>query len=57
MPSMRQAISAYLCDWGTGERTTCDAPLCTEHATQVGPDRHLCPAHAARRGERQEGLF
>jgi hypothetical protein len=22
---------------------TCDEPLCPEHATDAGPDRHLCP--------------
>lgn len=26
---------------------TCDAPLCEEHAHQVGPDRHYCRAHRA----------
>lgn len=47
----------YLCDWETGERSTCDRPVCAEHAVQVGPNRHLCPEHAAKRGQRQEGLF
>lgn len=37
-----------LCDWkvksnkGSG---TCDEPVCKRHAMQVGPDKHLCPAH------------
>lgn len=25
---------------------TCDRHLCASCATEVGPDRHLCPAHA-----------
>lgn len=32
-------------------------PLCAEHATQTGPDRHLCPEHAAQRLEEQPELF
>ncbi len=43
------AISIYLCDWELLEGGTCDAPLCAEHVQEVGPDRHLCPAHAAQR--------
>lgn len=35
----------YLCDGPckTG-KGTCDAPLCERHATQVGPNSHLCPS-------------
>lgn len=40
------AISTLLCDWPV-DGGTCDAPLCDEHAHQVGPDRHLCRAHRA----------
>lgn len=38
-------ISAFLCDGPSqAPRTdTCDMPLCRAHATQVGPDKHLCP--------------
>jgi hypothetical protein len=43
-------ISQYLCDWPVDGGKTCDAPLCEEHATQIGPDRHLCPRHASERG-------
>lgn len=50
-------ISAYLCDWPMASGGTCDMPLCAEHATQTGPDRHLCPEHAAQRLEEQPELF
>lgn len=39
-------ISQYLCDFRLPSGATCDMPLCADHATQVGPDRHLCPRHA-----------
>lgn len=39
------AISSFLCDHLGLDGKTCDAPLCEEHATQTGPDRHLCPLH------------
>lgn len=46
-PEVRcMAISSLLCDWPV-DGGTCDAPLCEEHATQVGPDRHYCRAHRA----------
>lgn len=38
----------YLCDFPlTGPKAgqTCDRPLCSVHARQVGPDRHYCYAH------------
>lgn len=38
-------ISGFLCDWKVGPRMTCDLPLCDDHAQQVAPDKHLCPAH------------
>lgn len=56
-PQPCMQIGEYLCDWETGERTTCDRPVCAEHAVQVGPNRHLCPEHAAKREQRQPGLF
>lgn len=37
-------ISSFLCDWPVGDHT-CDAPLCAEHALEVGKDRHHCPRH------------
>lgn len=47
VPSTRCcAISTFLCDFELEDGKTCDAPLCPEHARQVGPDRHLCPRHA-----------
>jgi hypothetical protein len=38
---------AFECDWKVRERKsgTCDAPICSKHAQQVGPDKHLCPLH------------
>lgn len=41
--------TSVLCDFELrGKKTgkTCDARLCLKHAVPVGPDRHLCPAHA-----------
>lgn len=40
------AMSTFLCDHELEDGKTCDAPLCPEHAQQIGPDRHLCPRHA-----------
>lgn len=42
------AIGRFQCDAPMeDEAHTCDAPLCDEHAAEVGPDRHLCPTHRA----------
>jgi len=51
-------ISSYLCDWKVGE-STCDAPLCENHAHQVGRNRHFCPKHHAEHTHQspQRGLF
>lgn len=50
------------CDAPTKRRSgTCDRHLCERCAVEVGPDRHLCPAHAAETAESapalQEALF
>jgi hypothetical protein len=50
------AMAPLLCDYPVGKRT-CDAPLCESHATQVGPDRHYCPRHAAGEPPPQADLF
>ena len=47
------AISSILCDWPV-DGGTCDAPLCDQHAHAIGPDRHLCPIHAAQRSAASE---
>lgn len=41
--------SAFLCDAKPpkSNKRSCDAPICAKHATQIGPDRHQCPACAA----------
>lgn len=39
------AVSTALCDYRHEDGTTCDAPLCAEHAHAIGPDTHLCPIH------------
>lgn len=49
-------ISTHLCDWPE-MGGTCDAPLCTEHAHQVGKDRHHCPRHQAEQLVRAPELF
>lgn len=51
------AISSFLCDHENSDGKTCDAPLCPDHAHQVGPDRHLCPRHAAQRADTQPELI
>ena len=37
----------FLCDWKVPARKsgTCDAPICSHHAKQVAPGKHLCPLH------------
>lgn len=37
------AASAFLCDGPAEGRRSCDRPLCEAHATQTGPNKHLCP--------------
>ncbi len=32
------------------QRKTCDAPMCDEHATSIGPDQDLCPDHIKAAG-------
>lgn len=40
-------VGLLLCDWPTEDgRSTCSMPMCREHATEVGKDRHYCPRHA-----------
>lgn len=38
-------VSRFLCDHPVGDGKTCDRPMCGEHATEVGPDRHYCLIH------------
>jgi hypothetical protein len=40
--------ATLLCDWKTpkGKTPTCDSPICKHCATNVGPDKDLCPNHA-----------
>jgi hypothetical protein len=49
-----------LCDWKAPHRRsgTCDRPLCTLHATEVAPGKHLCPEHrtAFEAWKRRNGL-
>lgn len=54
-------MSTKLCDYRLSPAAqvthvrTCDAPMCAEHATPVGPDRDLCPNHKDR--PHQEAMF
>lgn len=46
------ARGTLLCDWKTGKTAagkvkTCDRPICSAHAREVAPDKHLCPEHSA----------
>jgi hypothetical protein len=45
--------STKQCDFAIGAGKTCDAYICSAHATSVGPDIDHCPKHAGR----QAGLF
>lgn len=51
----------FLCDGRNNlNRTgTCDAPLCAAHATQTGPNKHLCPTcrTSALDADGQRSLF
>lgn len=41
--------AAFQCDAPTERRSgTCDRHLCAACAVETGPDRHLCPTHAAQ---------
>ena len=41
-----RGIGSLLCDAPVNEAgDTCDMPLCVACATEIGPDRHLCPKH------------
>lgn len=33
------------CDWKVGKSKTCDAYICPDHALEVAPNKHVCPAH------------
>jgi hypothetical protein len=37
-------VSGFLCDYPVGDKT-CNRPMCEEHATQVGRNRHYCRLH------------
>lgn len=50
-------ISSMLCDYPLTEGGTCDAPLCADHAHQVGQDRHLCQIHRALEQHGQREMF
>ncbi len=43
------SVGSKLCDHPVtrkGVEGTCDMKICGKHATAVGPDRDLCPAHS-----------
>lgn len=47
-PQRCRAMSTILCDFPLEGGGTCDAPLCPDHATEVGHDRHYCQIHTKR---------
>lgn len=51
------AISTIQCDWENEDGHTCDAPLCADHAHEIGPDKHLCDMHYAQHRAAQPELF
>jgi hypothetical protein len=38
-------VGTLLCDWKMGGGKTCARPMCSTHASEVGPDKHLCAEH------------
>lgn len=38
--------AGFLCDKRVGAGGTCDAPICEQHTTLIGHNRHHCPEHA-----------
>ncbi|MDQ1344853.1 MAG: hypothetical protein QG586_383 [Pseudomonadota bacterium] len=38
-------VSDLLCDYPMGDGKTCDLPLCSTCAKQIGEDKHLCEIH------------
>jgi len=51
------AISSVLCDHVLLDGSTCDAPLCVDHAHEIEHDKHLCPTHLAERRDNEPELF
>jgi hypothetical protein len=41
-----RARATFECDWKMPLGGTCDAYLCSAHATSPAPNKHLCPKHA-----------
>lgn len=49
-PFCKERPATKLCDFrikvgDVGHTRTCDAPICEQCATIVGPDRDYCPVH------------
>lgn len=38
-------IATKLCDYPTGEHTSCDKPMCVECANSIGHDNDVCDKH------------
>lgn len=50
-------IATLQCDAPTRRRSgTCDRHLCAQCATEIGPDTHLCPTHAAQGAPVQQAM-
>lgn len=41
----KRGRGVYQCDWKMGGGKTCDKFICSDHALEVAPDKHLCPEH------------
>lgn len=39
------APANLVCDWKVGNGKTCDQPICTVHAEEPAPNKHLCEEH------------
>ena len=38
-------VGDFLCDFPVGDGKTCDAPMCEQHAHEIGIELHYCQAH------------
>ena len=50
-------ISGFACDWEYDDGRTCDAPMCAEHANEIGRNKHLCDLHLAQHRAAKPELF
>lgn len=47
----RKLEAEFLCDYKIGPKRTCDRPLCSKCAIEVGPNTHQCFVHKGQQEE------